>query len=209
MRTSTVPRLAVLLSLTALCAAACTTPSTDAPDSAVQVEDEPRDTAAEALAADDARVRALTGLPEGDAPCAPPMLARVDYAVDGDTLYVYPDDGSPRTKVRLIGLNTPEVEHDDPAECYGNDAWDFTQAALTGRLVWITFDAECQDDYGRTLAFLHRDTGESGFHNRRLLREGYATQLTVQPNDTYASTFRADEQAARSDGNGLWAACTR
>jgi micrococcal nuclease len=171
--------------------------------------DEPVDTAAEALAADDARVRALTSLPQGDAPCASPMLARVDYAVDGDTFYVYPDAGGARVKVRLIGLDTPEIEHDDPAECYGDDAYAFTREQIEGKMVWLTFDAECEDTYGRTLAYAHRDSGEAGFYNRVLLRQGFATDLEIEPNDTFASTFRDDERAARDDGSGLWSACAR
>ncbi len=143
------------------------------------------------------------------------MLVRVDYAVDGDTLYAYPQDTErfgttpSRVKVRLIGLDTPEIEHDDPAECFGDEAWDFTRDALTGRLAWLTFDAECEDDYDRTLAYLHREADSAGFFNRALLRQGYATVLTVRPNNSFVSSFEQDEAAARADGIGLWSACPR
>ena len=43
------------------------------------------------LAADDARVRALTELPGGDSQCQAPMLVRVTYITDGDTVNVEPE----------------------------------------------------------------------------------------------------------------------
>lgn len=160
-------------------------------------------------AADDARVRALTGLPEGEVACAEPQLVRVDFTVDGDTFYAVPDGGGERVKVRVIGVDTPEVAHDDPAECYGDAAWDWARGELEGRLVWLTYDAECFDIYDRTLAYVFRDTTEAGFFDRALARNGYATELTIAPNDTYAQDIRADVRAAREEHLGMWSACAR
>lgn len=156
---------------------------------------------------DDARVRALTDLPEGDEPSAAPLLVRVDYVVDGDTFYCTPDGTADSVKVRIIGVDTPEIAHDDSAECYGNEAWAYTGAALTDRLAWLTFDAEELDDYGRTLAYVVRDTTEAGFYNRRIVREGFATPLEIAPDDSYAEEIQADADAAEAEGLGLWAAC--
>ncbi|MSP54744.1 MAG: hypothetical protein EXR69_03930 [Myxococcales bacterium] len=158
-------------------------------------------------AEDDARVRALTDLPEGDEPSAPPLLIRVDYVVDGDTFYCTPDGTFDSVKVRMIGVDTPEIAHGDAAECYGNEAWAYTGAALNGRLAWLTFDAEELDDYGRTLAYVIRDTTEAGFYNRRIVRDGYAIPLEIAPDDSYAAEIQADANAAEADGLGLWAAC--
>ncbi len=200
--------LTTLLFATGCVPAASSPPDTDGPadDTAPTV-----DTAAEARAEDDARVRALEGttLPTGPNPCAPPMLVRVDYAVDGDTFYATPDSGGSRVKVRMIGIDTPEIEHDDPAECFGDEAHLYTHTELHGRLVWLTFDDECTDRYDRTLAYVIRANDEAGFFNRRLARLGYANDLEVPPNDTYADTLRADERAARAEGLGMWAACAR
>ncbi len=169
------------------------------------------DTAAEARAADDARVRALdtTQLPTASNPCAAPQLVRVNYAVDGDTFYVYPDGGGQSVKVRMIGVDTPEIAHDNPAECWGDAAFDYTEAALEGKLVWLTFDRECLDRYDRTLAYVARDVGTAGFYNRELVRQGQATAFEVPPNSAFASDIEADERAARSEGLGLWGACGR
>jgi micrococcal nuclease len=160
------------------------------------------------IEADDAAVRALTDLPEGDAPCAAPRLARVDFTVDGDTFYgTYEDDGS-QAHIRIIGVNTPEVSHEgEPADCYGNEAWTYSAAELEGYLVWLTFDADCTDDYGRTLAYAFRGAGDDGFFNRRLARLGYADELTIAPNDTFAADIREDVAAAQAQDLGLWGAC--
>ena len=159
------------------------------------------------IAADDARVRALTDLPEGQSPAQTPMLVRIDYVVDGDTFYCTPDGTSDSVKVRMIGINTPEIAHDDPADCYGNNAWAYAGAALTGRLAWLTFDEELTDTYDRTLAYVNRDKTEAGFFNRNLVRYGYATPLTVQPNDSFKTELQADADAAQAEGLGLWSAC--
>ncbi|MFZ5475496.1 MAG: thermonuclease family protein [Myxococcota bacterium] len=161
------------------------------------------------LADDDARVRALTGLPEGDSPCAEPRLVRVEYTVDGDTFEANPDDGGYDFRVRIIGVDTPEIEHEDPAECYGDEAWAWTADLLEGKLVWLTFDAECEDDYDRTLAYVFRDATDEGFVNRALARNGLAYEMTIRPNDTYADEIEADIDAARDESLGLWGACQR
>ena len=182
----------------------------DAPTSVDTATDTNADTDADALAADDARVRSLTGLPEGDSPCAAPQLVRVRETVDGDTFHALPEGESTYFKVRIIGVDTPEISHDGaPADCYGDEAWDYSAAALDGKLVWLTFDAECEDYYGRTLAYVFRGDDEAGFFNRALVRSGNATPLTVQPNDTYADVFAQDSRDARDEGLGLWSACDR
>ena len=158
--------------------------------------------------ADDAAVRALTDLPEGRDPCAAPRLARVDFTVDGDTWYgTYEDDGS-QAHIRMIGIDTPEVSHEgEAADCYGNEAWTYAAAQLEGRLAWLTFDGDCEDDYGRTLAYVIRGAGSDGFFNRRLARTGYADALTIEPNDSYADEIDADVAAARDADAGMWGAC--
>lgn len=159
------------------------------------------------LAEDDERVRALSGLPEGDNPAAEPLLVRVDYVVDGDTFYCTPDGTSDSLKVRMIGIDTPEIAHDDPAECYGNEAWAYTGGELQDHLAWLTFDEDPEDDYGRSLNYVIRDTTDAGFVNRDLVRNGYALPLTIAPDDSFQAEIQSDADAAESAGRGLWSAC--
>ena len=187
---------------------ACLPQATDLSDpdttdpAAVETETTPTTT----LDADDAAVRALTDLPEGRDPCAPPRLARVDFTVDGDTWYgTYEDDGS-QAHIRMIGIDTPEVSHEgEAADCYGNEAWTYAAAQLEGRLAWLTFDGDCEDDYGRTLAYVTVDDQDV---NRLLVERGYACVLYIPPNGAdRAAEFAELEDLAQAAGRGLWTAC--
>jgi micrococcal nuclease len=158
---------------------------------------------------DDERVRGLdpSALRAGRTPCRAPILGRVYRVSDGDTIHVEGTSEIVDLDVRFIGVDTPEVAHDGmPAECYGDQATDFTEQ-LRGHLVWLTFDEDCTDRFGRTLAYVHVGAGDGDMWERQLLRRGYATVLTIGGNDTYAAQFETDEAAASSEDAGLWGFC--
>ena len=145
-------------------------------------------------------------LPAGSAPCRAPLVAELEYVIDGDTAWL--DTGDDTVKVRFIGINAAEMGYkDEPSECYAEEATEYLESWLKDEFVWLTFDVECEDDYGRWLAYLHHDDTEDGFVQRRLLNEGYVTEYKVQPNDTFAETFEADESRARALSKGRWSAC--
>jgi micrococcal nuclease len=147
-------------------------------------------------------------LPAGDSPCRDPLLGDVTSVTDGDTLHVQNVEGGSELNIRLVGVDTPEIEHGaDPAECWGDEAWDYTEETLLGTRVWLTFDAECSDAYGRTLAYLHLGTAPEDFFDWRLVRYGYANVMTISPNDTFSEDLLAAEGAARADDEGLWGSC--
>lgn len=150
-----------------------------------------------------------TTLPTGNAPCRAPLLARVTRDVDGDTMHV--DGVSEITgdlDIRFIGVNAPEIMHGPGtvADCYGDEATTFTRQ-LEGHLVWLTFDGDCLDVYGRTLAYVSYGGAESQMWQRQLLRRGYARTLSIAPNTTHRATFESDELIAQSERQGLWSAC--
>jgi micrococcal nuclease len=134
--------------------------------------------------------------PEGTpTPAPPPSDAetfRVREVVDGDTI-VLADD----TKVRYIGLNTPE--RDRP---FYEEATEANRKLVEDQEVRLEFDTVQIDRYGRTLAYVFE--GET-FVNLELLRRGYANAFTVPPNVKYEEVFREAEQEAREAGRGLWA----
>jgi micrococcal nuclease len=116
---------------------------------------------------------------------------------DGDTVTL---SGIGRT--RLIGIDTPEVY--GHAECYGRAASAFTKRVLTpGRVVRVRIGVEPRDRYGRALAYVWLKDGT--FFNELLADRGYATPLTIPPNDGYAQRFVAAARRAREAGRGLWA----
>ena len=157
----------------------------------------------------DARLQALdpSTLRAGSTPCRAPVLVRVTRVVDGDTFNMNGIDGSVFGPVRMIGIDTPEIEHPgQPAECYGAEATEFTEQ-LDGHLVWLTFDNECQDSFERLLAYVHIGAGSGDLWERQLLRRGFASEFAVGNNRAYASQFQTDEAQAVDAEAGLWGAC--
>lgn len=158
----------------------------------------------------DAQVQGIdpADLPSGIRPCRAPSLVRVDYVIDGDTLEVTEVDGGADERVRVIGVDTPEVAHGGvgTAECYGEEAAAFT-TQLAGHLVWLTYDSECRDEYDRLLAYVVTGTGKNDWLERQLLRRGLARAYPYGGNRTFQHLFDADEKQAIASGLGLWGAC--
>lgn len=116
---------------------------------------------------------------------------------DGDTLWL---EGA--GKVRLIGIDTPEVF--GGVECYGREASAFAKGLLPpGRRVHYELGVEERDRYGRTLVYVWLDDGR--FFNRLLVARGFATPLTVPPNVDFADLFARAARRARRAARGLWA----
>jgi micrococcal nuclease len=123
--------------------------------------------------------------------------ARVTKHTDGDTLWL-----SGIGKVRLIGVDTPEVY--GQAECYGREASAFVRRLLPlGARVRYSLGTEDRDRYGRALAYVY--TGDGRFLNLLLVQRGYAQPLTIPPNDRFAGRFVAAARRARARRVGLWA----
>ena len=118
---------------------------------------------------------------------------------DGDTLAL--EDGR---KVRLLGINTPEIGHDGaPSEPLAEDARALlARLAGPGEALRLRLEGERFDRYGRTLAHVFRDDGSNV--QVRLLAAGYATTLVVPPNQWSADCYAAVEAAARSARLGIW-----
>ncbi len=128
------------------------------------------------------------------------VVSRVRSIVDGDTVIL--GDGR---HVRFIGINAPELAHDDhPAQPLAEAARATLVKRLAGagnRLV-LQVGAERKDRYGRLLAhpFLSDGTNLSA----DLLRGGWGEAIAVPPNLAFQSCYRAAEQAARGERRGVW-----
>jgi endonuclease YncB( thermonuclease family) len=128
--------------------------------------------------------------------------AEVQRVTDGDT-FVATVKGR-RERIRIIGVDTPEsVDPNRPDEPFGEEASNFAKHYLDGATVRLAGDAEPRDRYGRMLAYVWLRDGT--FWNALLAAEGYAQQLTIPPNVTYASLFRRLVREARQHNRGLWA----
>jgi micrococcal nuclease len=141
-------------------------------------------------------------LPAGPNPCREPIRVLVEWVFDGDTFLGQGEDGE--EKVRVIGVNTPELSSDD---CYAQEAKNFLIRQISTKWVWLTFDGECYDQYDRTLAYVHLGTNEQDFVERQILLGGYASAFPFNDTDTFEDLFAADEATAETNGAGGWSAC--
>lgn len=125
--------------------------------------------------------------------------ARVARAVDGDTLQLAGGE-----RVRLIGVNSPEsVDPRRPVQVFGKEAAEFVRRLVEGREVYLQYDVERQDRYGRSLAYVFLTDGT--FVNAELVRLGFAQAYRYPPNVKYAELFNRLQREAREQRRGLWA----
>lgn len=125
-------------------------------------------------------------------------VARVERVVDGDTIRL--EGIGP---ARLIGVDTPET-YGRRVECFGPEATRYVRSLLpTGVPVRYAVGEDPRDRYGRLLVYLYLPDG--GSLNRLLVTAGYATALTIAPNDRFARAFEREERAARLARSGMWA----
>lgn len=125
---------------------------------------------------------------------------RVASVTDGDTLRLA--DGR---KVRLIGINAPELAHDGrPTEPFAEEARSLLRELVSEskNQLALRLGDEPQDHYGRVLAQLYQADGDS--IEARILRAGLATRLAIPPNLDSQPCLAAQEETARHAGRGLW-----
>ena len=121
----------------------------------------------------------------------------VRHVIDGDTIDIEPTTGGQHTKVRLIGVDAPEVD------CYWCDsATRYATARADDKTVTIRLEpTRTRDKYGRLLAYVYLSDRES--LNIALVRDGQA-YADRRFKHTYASQFEQAENGARKKGTGLW-----
>ena len=130
-----------------------------------------------------------------------------------------------RFNVRLIGVDTPESKENRRARLQaeenrttvrvivylGKKAKEFTEENLLlekkgkkkiYKKVYLEFDKQPQDHYGRLLAYVWLPDGK--MLNELLVCEGYAFPLTVKPNTKYKDRFTECYKQALKEHRGLW-----
>ncbi len=122
----------------------------------------------------------------------------VKWVDDGDTIVLH--DGR---QVRYIGMNAPEIEHEDrKAEPFGHKARVFNKKLVHQQKVRLEFDEEQHDQYGRWLAYVFLKDGT--LVNASLVAQGYAFYLYRSPNLKYHSILLTSQREAMSQGKGIW-----
>lgn len=138
------------------------------------------------------------------------LPATVVRVIDGDTA-VFQLEGGAEEKVRFIGVDTPELSGE--GSVYGAEASAYTAAALpVGTQVFLEQDVQERDVYGRLLAYvwlteptaLTESELRDRLFNAKLALDGYAQQMTIQPDSKYAEYFTTFVAEARASEVGLW-----
>ncbi|MCC7408678.1 MAG: thermonuclease family protein [Phycisphaeraceae bacterium] len=129
----------------------------------------------------------------------------VVHVVDGDTLDVdQPDGKKDRTRIRLWGIDTPEMnfgKSEDP-QPYAVEATTLTKSLADGRTVRLDLEAsEIRDRYGRLLAYIWLPDGRC--LNEELVRAGLARadRRFAHPR---MQQYIALEQEAKREHLGMW-----
>lgn len=126
--------------------------------------------------------------------------------VDGDTLMVdQPDGQEPYTRVRLWGIDTPELQRRDPpkpAEAYAEEARDLARRLAEGKTVRLILEPHrLRGSHGRLLA--HVQLPDGSWLNEHLLETGLA-RADGRWSHRHTQRYELLADRARESGVGLW-----
>lgn len=123
----------------------------------------------------------------------------VRTVVDGDTIRL-----ADNRLVRLIGINTPEIFHDQrPAQPLAYQAKRFLESLIgSSRRVAVQLGMEKEDRHGRLLAHVYLPDGTNV--QQSLLQSGLAWWVAVPPNIRLLECYKKAEQVAKLKQLGIW-----
>lgn len=123
----------------------------------------------------------------------------VKYVIDGDTIVL-----ADNSKVRYIGINSPELDNKGKMECFAQNAKNFNRQLVENQIVSLEKDVSDKDKYGRLLRYVYLD---GTLINEIFVSQGFARADLVLPDTKYAAIFKQSEQDAKQDHRGLWKEC--
>jgi micrococcal nuclease len=126
--------------------------------------------------------------------------------VDGDTVHLDARDrGGPTTKVRLLGIDAPEMGSSRAERMYfAEEVTAYLKTLVLDKAVTVHVDEQAgsRDKYDRLLAYLELPDGR--FVNEELLSDGYV-YADLRFRHSYYNKYKQLESAARAAKQGLWA----
>lgn len=168
-------------------------------------------------------------------PCDAERDAVVACVLDGDTVDLGACGDGLGERVRMLGLDAPEIAHSDSevADCWGDEAHAALEEIVGGRRVTLTFDQTCLDLYGRSLAYLWLvgdeldhlldedgiddflqpldvgDDEQALLVNQWMVWQGHARVFdeAIFGRLRYQDRLDAAQRAAEREGRGLWGTC--
>ncbi len=129
--------------------------------------------------------------------------------VDGDTVDIDIADGEyEHTRIRLLGVDTPETKDPRRPEMYfGQEASDFAAQVLEGKDVMVIIDtvSDVRDRYGRLLAYIEVD---GKIFNEMLIRKGFGYADLRFKHGEFDRYAAMQEEAVKAKV-GLWEEVTQ
>jgi endonuclease YncB( thermonuclease family) len=119
-------------------------------------------------------------------------LATVTRVSDGDTLWVRMEDGGAPRKLRLIGIDAPEL-----CQAHGAQARDALAGLVLGRQIEI--ESRYDDMYGRALSQITQDGRDVA---RWLVAQGHAWSPGFR---WHPGRYESEQHQAQASRVGLWA----
>lgn len=116
---------------------------------------------------------------------------QVTHVSDGDTLWVQPEGGAGPRKIRIDGIDAPEI-----CQQHGEAARDALASRVLGRTVQV--NGRRKDDYGRLLAHLSERDHDIGAW---MVAGGHAWSYRYRHS---VGPYADIEAQARARGLGLW-----
>ena len=138
--------------------------------------------------------------------------------IDGDTIEIETASGT-KQSVRLISVDCQESKApQDYLEKAGKTNNEFgllseeylnrTLDPYVNEYIYLEYDVELTDNYGRTLAYVWLEPNMDDMMNclnALIIKDGYGKEMTIEPNIKYSEKFSDLEEVARENMNGLWA----
>lgn len=124
--------------------------------------------------------------------------------LDGDTLDInFPDNQSKYTRIRLLGIDAPEIHSESGQTYYGSQSRNFVNKLMQNKNVTIYLDDKnnTRGKYGRLLAYVMLPDGK--LLNEELLSNGFAYADTRFRHSFY-NKYKQLESSARANKKGLW-----
>lgn len=129
----------------------------------------------------------------------------VTKVVDGDTLDIdIPDAKHDTTRIRLLGVDTPETNHPKYGRMYfGPEAADFVTAIALQKKVTVILEeiSPTRDRYERLLAYIELPDGK--ILNKEIIRNGFGFADLRFPHSEFKEYKDAMDQALEQK-KGLW-----
>lgn len=134
------------------------------------------------------------------------VTATVYKVSDGDTIRVRLKGESEPERVRILGLDAPEVH--TSRDCGGEESWDHLETLLApGDAITLVSDPsqDFYDQYGRILAYVEDSAGADV--GAAQIKAGWARVYRKGSQIDLFDEYLAAEATARSQQRGLWGAC--